>query len=75
MEKSKLEKRLKKISLNFKGETLLEVSVCDQGHYGNSYCGNCNYTLKEKDSLLYCPGCEYKFIGKNVTPSFGGSDF
>ena len=58
--------------------TELMICICDDhGHYGFTYCGNCNYHLKEDEPHLSCPKCEYIFskIGGDEGYSFGGSDF
>ena len=59
-------------------ETFIEV-VADghHGHYGFTWCGNCQYTLKDKKDYKSCPECNYLFTETkyDTGSSSGGSDF
>lgn len=72
---TKVEEEIKKVKIKFKGKTQRVISPCDQGHYGSTYCGHCNYSLKEEDSFSYCPKCKYEFVDSIVDYPIGGSDF
>lgn len=72
MSESELEKKVAKI----------EVMALDVGHYGMTYCSNCNYDLEKyvresrSEEKLVCPGCDYDLVfGKFEAYPFGGSDF
>lgn len=66
-EEGGLEKKTTKIHI---------VSDGYHGHYGTSYCGNCNETVPEPYCTQDgCKKCGYSFKGiKDCTPP-GGSDF
>lgn len=70
MKTKTLEKKIK-----FKGETEIEVIICDQGHYGLSYCGNCSERIPDDRQRVYCEKCNYKFVGSKRDYNRGGSDF
>ena len=57
----------------------IESHVCDQGHYGMSYCGECRYDVSKLDPMpTHCPNCHVKFLPFSVddaTHNQGGSDF
>ena len=69
-----LELMIEGIPLGRKGTTI-NVDVCDQGHYGVSYCGNCYYHLQSKSIPKICPECGYYFKDIKDTSSCGGSDY
>ncbi len=67
-----LEKKLQpKEEKKSRNSTYLNYHVCDQGHYGTTYCGNCNENLSNKEYektprgngtfQLSCPSCHYNF--------------
>jgi len=51
--------------------TVLVVS--DDGQFGLSYCGKCNFELPQ--GARFCPKCGIKLAGSRLHPGFGGSDF
>ena len=51
----------------------IELSVCDQGHYGSKYCSLCGQFLLNISKT--CPSCKATFEKTEVLPSFGGHDF
>ncbi|MCR4327428.1 MAG: hypothetical protein NUV46_02505 [Nanoarchaeota archaeon] len=73
MKNEKIEEKVEKN--DFKGKTYIDVYVCDQGHYGISYCGNCRETLDDEKDKNYCPKCNYEFMSVKADYNQGGSDF
>lgn len=54
----------------------IETHVCDQGHYGSSWCGACNHDLSQLiPTPEYCPNCHVKLLWGVPTCNRGGSDF
>ena len=54
----------------------LEQHVCDQGHYGLSWCGACGHDLSTLATIPErCPMCKAKLVLGEPTYNQGGSDF
>lgn len=53
----------------------LIVHVCDQGHFGSSSCGNCDYSFQRGEPTNICPQCKYVLTERNASFNMGGSDF
>jgi len=53
--------------------TLILV-VCDGGQHGSKSCSACGCDVPE-DVYDNCPKCGAKFVGVELGPTFGGSDF
>lgn len=51
------------------------VVPCDQGHYGFSYCGHCNYALDDKKRYDSCPECTYRLVGVETDIMPGGLEY
>ena len=54
--------------------------VTDDGHFGFSYCTNCNKDPYVSDDALivtpsHCPHCGIRLVYTSKTQDFGGSDF
>ncbi len=58
------------------GTAKINLTACDQGHYGFASCGKCGAALKDGvPTPNKCPACGIVLAGTHVTGGFGGSDF
>jgi len=64
----------KKEKINEGKTTNIEISPCDQGHFGSKYCGLYGQVLLLINYTEKCPSCGAFFQNTKILSGFGGHD-